>query len=237
MNGFLLKRTNMAPIRGLFDSRQCPDANVRASDNNGGNTLSKDTQFGQPAIQFHPPPPPSPGYSYPPLQPPFPGALQFYHQAPFNMTPSSQPSPWATPGYQSYRPSWQAYDFPQGGYGGPQMFPSQQFTGHGSSPPGAPREAPAPPEYNPVIQPTSSASTALGQLPGTPGKPPIAFQTKRFQPAAGPCRTDVAGITNLPTLPEISYDQYDADYESNDSPDLGGAKSIAPISLKQTEFS
>jgi len=41
----------------------------------------------------------------------------------------------------------------------------------------------------------------------------------------------------LPPLPEISYDQYDAEYESDDSSDLGGAEGKAPISLKQTEFS
>jgi hypothetical protein len=52
-----------------------------------------------------------------------------------------------------------------------------------------------------------------------------------------PRRTDIAGIADLPPLPEISYDQYDADYESDDSSDLGGAEGEAPISLKQTEFS
>jgi hypothetical protein len=39
------------------------------------------------------------------------------------MTRSSQRSSAAAQGYQSYGPSWQAYDYPQGGYGGPQMFP------------------------------------------------------------------------------------------------------------------
>jgi len=106
------KTTNMAPPGGLFGSQQHPDDNVGASDNNAGNTPSKDTHFGQPTNQFHPPL----GYSYPPLQPPFPCAPQFYHPAPFNMTPSSQPSSGgATQGYQSYGLSWQGYDFPQGG--------------------------------------------------------------------------------------------------------------------------
>jgi len=41
----------------------------------------------------------------------------------------------------------------------------------------------------------------------------------------------------LPPLADISYYQYDADYESDDSPDLGGAEGKASISLKQTEFS
>ena len=89
--------------------------------------------FADAANQYHPPPPPPPppGYSYPPSQPPFPGASQFYHQAAFNMTPSSQPSSGETQRYPSYGPPWQRYDFPQGGYGGPQMFPLQRFTGHG----------------------------------------------------------------------------------------------------------
>jgi len=38
-------------------------------------------------------------------------------------------------------------------------------------------------------------------------------------------------------LPAISYDEFDADYESDDSSDLGGAEGKAPTSLKQTEFS
>jgi len=114
------KTTNMAPPGSLFGSQPPPEDDVGASDNNAGNTPSKDTQFGQPPNQFHPPP----GYSYPPSQPPFPGAPQFNHPAPFNMTPSSQQSSGgATQGYQSYWPSWQGYDFPQGDFGGPQMFP------------------------------------------------------------------------------------------------------------------
>ena len=42
---------------------------------------------------------------------------------------------------------------------------------------------------------------------------------------------------DLPLLPEISYDKFDTDNESDDSLDFGGAKAKAPISLKQTEFS
>jgi len=38
-------------------------------------------------------------------------------------------------------------------------------------------------------------------------------------------------------LPEISYGKFDADYESDDSSELGGAEGKAPTSLKQTEFS
>jgi len=128
MNGSPSKTPNMAPTGGLFRSQQRPDDNVGASDNNAGNTPSKDTQFGQPTHQIHPPP----GYSYPPLQPPIPGAPQFHHHAPLYMTPSSQPRTGAAKGYSSYGPSWQAYDFPQGGYGKPQMIPlnNSQDMGH-----------------------------------------------------------------------------------------------------------
>ena len=236
MNGSPPKTTNMALTRGLFGSQQCPDDNVGASDNSAGNTPSQHIQFGQSLNQFHPPPQP-PGYSYPPSQAPFPGAPQFYHQAPFNMTPSSKPSLGVTQGYPGYGPSWQAYDFPQGEYGGPQMFPPQQFAGHGPSSPGAPRVPPAPARNNPVIQPTSSTSTAPGQLSGGPGRPLIVRPTKRLQPAVEPRRTDVTGIADLPPLPGISYDQYNAEYESDDSLEMGGAEGKAPIRLKQTEFS
>jgi hypothetical protein len=221
-NGSLPKTTNMAPTSGLFGSPQRREDNVGASDSNAETPPSKGTEFGQPANQFHPPPP-ALWYSYPPSQPPFPGTPQFCHQAPFNMTPSSQPSSVATKGYSSYGPSWQVYDFHHGGYGGPQMFPPQQFAGHGPSSPGAPRVPPAPPGNNPVIRPTSSASSAPGQLPGAPGRTPNSLPKKRFQPAAEPRRRDVAAIADLSPLPEISYHQYDEEYESDDSSDLGGA--------------
>jgi len=126
---------------------------------------------------------------------------------------------------------------PKGGYGGPQTFPPQQFTGQGPSSPGAPQVPPALPGNIPVIQPTTSASTPYGQLPGAPGRLPISLPTKRFQPAAEPRRTDVAWIVDLPPLPDISYDEFDADHESDDLSDFGGAEVKAPISLKQTEFS
>jgi hypothetical protein len=47
----------------------------------------------------------------------------------------------------------------------------------------------------------------------------------------------VAGIADLPPLPEISYDEFDADAESDDLSDLGGAEGKAPTSLRPTEFS
>jgi hypothetical protein len=128
------------------------------------------------------------------------------------MTPSSQPSSGATQGYASYGPQWQAYDFPQGGNGGPQMFPPQQFTRQGPSSPGAPRAPPTLPGNIPVIRPTSSSTTPYRQPPGAPGRPPIRLKKKRFQLAAELRKTEVAGIVDLPTLPEISYAEFDTEY-------------------------
>jgi hypothetical protein len=226
-----LNTTNLAPQGGQFGSQQRPDDNVGASD--AGNTPKNVTLFGQPTNQF----PPPLGYSYLPSQPPFPGAPQFYHHAPFNMTPSLQPSSGATQGYASYRPPWQGYDFPQAGYGGPQMFPPPQFPGQGPSSPGVPHVPPVLPGNIPVIWPTTSASRPYGQLPSAPGLPPISLPTKRFQPAAEPRRTDVAVIADLPPLPEICCDEFDAEYESDDSSEVGGAEGTAQISLKPTESS
>jgi len=157
-NGSPPKTTNIAPTDGLFGLQQCPEDNLEASDYNAGNTLSKGTPFGQPPNRFHPPP----WYCYPPSQPPFPGAPQFYHPTPFNMTPSLQLRSGATPGYQSYGPQWQCYNFPQSYYSGPQMIPPPQFTGQGPPSPAAPQEPPALPANHPVISPTLSASTPYG---------------------------------------------------------------------------
>jgi hypothetical protein len=207
-NGSPQKTTNMAPSGALFGSPQRPENNVGASDNNAGNTPSKDTQFRQHPNQIHPPL----GNSYPPSQPPFPGD-------------------------ESYLPSWQGYDFSQGGYGGHQMFPHQQLAGQGQSSPGVPRVPPEPAGNHLVNRATSFSSTLYEQIPGAPGRPPISLPMKRFQPAAEPRRTDVAGIVDLPPLPDNSYHEFDRDAESNDSSDLGVAEGKAPISLKQTEFS
>jgi len=92
------------------------------------------------------------------------------------------------------------------------MVPPQQFTGQGPSSPGAPQVPPALPGNIPVIWLTSSSSTPYGQIPGTPERPSISLPTKRFQPVAEPHRTDVAGIADLPPLPEIAYDEFDAEY-------------------------
>lgn len=50
-------------------------------------------------------------------------------------------------------------------------------------------------------------------------------------------QTDVTRIAHLRPLPEISYDDYGADDESDDLVDLCGAEDKPPVSLEQTEFS
>jgi hypothetical protein len=91
---------------------------------------------------------------------------------------------------------------------------------------------PAPPGNNAVTRPTSSTFTALHKLPGVLGGPPISIPAKQFQPATEPKGTDVAGIADLPALPDISYYENDADYESDDSSVLGPCEGKATISLK-----
>jgi len=46
----------------------------------------------------------------------------------------------------------------------------------------------------------------------------------------------VVGIADLPPLPVISFDEFDAYTGIDDSWDLGGAEGKALISLKQMEF-
>jgi len=97
---------------------------------------------------------------------------------------------------------------------------------------------PGPPGNNPVNRPTSSSSSPPpGPPSGAPGRPAIRLATKRFLPPADPRKKDVARIVELPPWPEISYDEYDANNESDNSLDLGSAEGQSPVSLKQTEFS
>jgi hypothetical protein len=61
---------------------------------------------------------------------------------------------------------------------------------------------------------------------------PVSRLTKRFQPSAEPQQTDIAGIEDLRPLPEMSYDEYDAADESDNSLDFGGAEGKPPNSMK-----
>ena len=118
------------------------------------------------------------------------------------------------------------------------MFPHPQFPGQRPSSPDAPRVPPGPPGNHPVNQRTSSSLTPPPQPPSdVPGRHRISLPTKRFQLPVEPQKTDVAGIADLPPLPEMSYDEYNAADEVDDSSDLGGAEGNPPISLKQTELS
>jgi len=161
-----------------------------------------------------------------------------FHHSPFNMTHSAQPTPSISQQDPGYGPPWQRYDHHQGRYGESRMFPQQQFPRQQPSSPGAPRVPPGPPGNNPVNRPTSSSSSPPpGPPSGAPGRPPIRLAMKWFLPPAGRRKTDVATIVDLPPLPEISYDECDADDERNNSSDLGGAEAKLPVCLKQTEFS
>jgi hypothetical protein len=228
------KTVNMAPPGCLFGLQQCCDNNSESPDKSSQPATRKDSQVGIHTKQYHRPQ----GYGYPLSQQRFPGAPQFYHQSPFNMTHSSQPTSSTSQGYPGYGPPWQGYDLHQGGYDGSQMIPPVQRPGQGPSSPGAPRVPPGPPGNHPLNLPTSSSSTPTPQPPSvTAGRHPISLATKRFQPPPAPRITDVSGIADLSPLPELSYDEYDAAEESDDSSDLGGAEGKAPISLKQTELS
>jgi hypothetical protein len=55
--------------------------------------------------------------------------------------------------------------------------------------------------------------------------------------ASGTAETDVARIAELPSLPEMSSDDYDAEDESDRLSELGGVEGKPAVSLKQTEFS
>jgi len=202
MKGSPPKTVNMAPPGGLFGSQQQCDDNSESPDESSRHATRKDSQFGKQTNQYYP----QQGYGYRPSQQPFPGAPHFYHQSPFNMTHSSQPTSSASQGYPpSYLPPWQGYNLHHGGYGGSQMFPPLQFPGQRPSFPGALRVPPGPPGNHPVNHPTSSSLTPPPQPPsGAPGRHCMSLRKKRFQPPAELRKTDVVRIADLPPLPEMS---------------------------------
>jgi len=105
------------------------------------------------------------------------------------------------------------------------MFPPLQIPGQGPLSSGAPRVPPGSLENHPVNWPTSSSSNPPPEPPSrAPRRPPISLPTKRLQLPAELPKTDVARIAVLPPLREMSYDDYDADDESDNSSDLGGAE-------------
>jgi len=216
-----LKTANMAPPGGILGTQQPLEDNSESPENCAWTATGKDSRFEKQTKQYHLPH----GYGYPPSQQPFPGAPQFYQHSPLNMKHSSQPTTSASQGYPSYGPQWQRYDIHQGGHGGSQMIPPPQIRGQGPSSPGAPWVPPGPLESHPVNWPTSSSPNPPPEHPScAPRRPLISLSTKRFQPPWDPRTTDVALIAELPPLPEMSYNKYDADDESADSSDLGGAE-------------
>jgi hypothetical protein len=184
------KTANMAPPGGQFGSQQCCDDNSESPENGTRPATGKESRSVKHANQYQPPH----GYGYPSSQQPFPGAPQFYHQSPFNMTHNrSQPTTSVGQRYPGYEPPWQGYYLHQGGYGKSQLFPQQQFQGQELTSQGALGVPPGLAGNNPVNRPTSSSSTSPpGPPSGAPGRPLISLPTKRFLPAAELLKTDVA---------------------------------------------
>jgi len=152
-NGSPLNTVNMAPQGSLFRLQPRCEDNSGFSDNGLWTATGKYSRSGTDSNQYHP----LYGDGDPPIQQPFPGAPQFYHHSPSNMTHnSSQPTTSISSWFPSYGLQWQEYDLHQGGYGKSKMFPPQHFPGQGPSSPGAPRVPPGLPGNNPVNQPTSS---------------------------------------------------------------------------------
>jgi len=233
-NGSPPKTVTVVLPGGQFGSQQSGYNNSESLDNSSTHGTRKDSQYGKHTNQYHSPQ----GYGYPPLQQPFPGTPQFYHQSPFNVTHISQSTSHAIQGFPSYGWPWQEYDLHKGGDGGFRMIPPPLIPRHGPSSLGAPRVTPGPPGNHPVNRPTSSSSTPAPQPSfGIPGKHPISLEVKRFQLPAESRKTHVAGIANLAPLQEMSYEEYDVADEYDDSSDLGSSEGKPPISLKQTEFS
>jgi len=66
---------------------------------------------------------------------------------------------------------------------------------------------------------------------------PISLPRKRFQWPAEPWKSDFTGLVDLPPLHKISYNEYDAADESEDSSGFGGEVGTPPISPNPTELS
>jgi len=84
-----------------------------------------------------------------------------------------------------------------------------------------------------IFQLYSSILTSFRHICETPQQLP----NKIVAAACGTIDTGVTTVANLPPLPEIAYNDYDADNASNNSLDLGNAECKPPLRLKQTKFS
>jgi len=116
--------------------------------------------------------------------------------------------------------------------------PPAQFPADGPSFPDTQIVPPGLLGNHPVSQVTSCSLTFSSQpSSGALGRHPIWLPTKEFQPPVELRKTHVAGLLDLPPLPEMSHPKCDATDESNPSAALGGAEGKLPISLKQSEFS
>jgi hypothetical protein len=90
---------------------------------------------------------------------------------------SLQPTTRLSQQVSSYGPQWEGYDLHQGSHSESQMFPQQQFPGHGLTSAGALRVPARPLQYNPVNRPTSfNSAPPLATSFGVPGRPPSSIQ-------------------------------------------------------------
>jgi len=62
-------------------------------------------------------------------------------------------------------------------------------------------------------------------------------ESKWYLPAVELWKTNVAGISALSLIPELLYDNNDADHQRNDFLNFCGAEGTAPSSLMRTVFS
>jgi len=112
-----------------------------------------------------------------------------------------------------------------------------QTPGERLSSPDTLRVSPGLAEYNSVNWATLCGSNPPPEHQSSaPRRPLISLPMTKSQLPAEPRKTDVAGFVDLASLPGMSYYNYDADDESDDSLDLGGAEGKPPLSLKQSEF-
>ena len=219
----------MALPGGIFRTQQQCQVNSESLENSSQTATGTDSWFGKQPNQYQPPH----GYGYPPLQQRCPGAPQVYQHSPFHRTYSSESTTSAWQGYPSDGPPWQGCDLHEGGFVQSQMFPHRRFCGQWPSSPRTSGLHQGTPETHPVNRPTSSNSNPYPEHhSATSRRPPIILPTKEFQPPAEPRKTDVSVIAEWPQLLEMSYNDYDADDESDNSPDLGITDDKQPVSLK-----
>ena len=204
---------NRAPLCGLCGTQQRHEDYSESSDHSSQPATAKDSGFVKHSNQYHP----QHGYGFLPPWQRFAGAPPCYQHSPFTMTHCSQPTPSTSHGYPRYGPQWEGHDFHQGGYGGIQMFTPPHTPGQGPSSPGEPIVPPEPPENHPVNWPTCSISYPPPEHVSSACRTPqTSLRTRLFPLPAEQRTTGVTRIADLPSLPEMFYDNYISDDKRGD---------------------